>query len=52
MKKYLLAALVVLSTSAMAGNVTVYGGIDMNGKLESSMDSSLYVSQNEKVDSG
>ncbi len=32
MKKYLLAALVVLSASTFAANVTVFGGVNMNGE--------------------
>lgn len=34
MKKYLLAALVVLSASTFAANVTVFGGMNMNGEIE------------------
>lgn len=32
MKKYLLAALVLLSASTFAANVTVFGGVNMNGE--------------------
>ena len=34
MKKYLLAALVVLSASTFAANVTVFGGVNASGKIE------------------
>jgi hypothetical protein len=34
MKKYLLAALVVLSASTFAANVTVYGGLNLNGDVK------------------
>lgn len=34
MKKYLLAALVVLSASTFAANVTVFGGVNVNGEIE------------------
>ena len=33
MKKYFLAALVILSASTFAANVTVFGGLNLNGKL-------------------
>lgn len=45
MKKYLLAALVVISASTFAANVTVFGGINTNGSLQfdgySKMDTKL-----------
>ena len=34
MKKYLLAALVVLSASTFAANVTVFGGVNLNGDMK------------------
>ena len=34
MKKYLLAALVVLSASTFAANVTVFGGVNVNGGIQ------------------
>lgn len=34
MKKYLLAALVVLSASTFAANVTVFGGLNLNGDVK------------------
>ena len=33
MKKYFLAALVILSASTFAANLTVFGGLNLNGKL-------------------
>ena len=34
MKKYLLAALVVLSASTFAANVTVFGGVNLKWRYE------------------